>query len=137
MTTYEIHAGRRGVYRRAVGIQWVRRSLVAAACLLSIGCAGLNTKTRSQLQYFSPLLSSEDIRQIQSLVAARRDIKQPVWEIATDEGRRDRARVSSGPWGKPGDESDYFYLEKRSGRWKIVSPIRRDRLRAENIVTTS
>jgi hypothetical protein len=86
--------------------------LVFVACSSFLGCAAVNTKTHSRLQYFSPLLSSADVQQIRLLVAARPDIKQPVWKIGTDEGRSDRARVSSGPWGKPGDESDYFYLEK-------------------------
>lgn len=116
----------------------VKRCLVVAAVSAQlVGCAGVELKTEKHWEYFSPLLSLDDIQQIKSLVAARRDIKQPVWEIATEEGRRDRARVSSGPWGKPGDESDYFYLEKRKGRWRIISPIRHDRLKAENILITS
>jgi hypothetical protein len=88
-------------------------------------------------EIFSPLLSAADIQQIKLLVADRQDIKQPVWEISTDEGRRDRARVSTGPWFKPGDESDYFYVEKRGRKWKIIPPVRHDRLKAEHIITIS
>jgi len=95
------------------------------------------TDTQRHWDDFSPLLSRGDIQEIKSLVEARRDIKQPVWQIATEEGRRDRAKVSSGRWINPGDESDYFYVEKHNGRWKVVSPIKHDRLKKENILIGS
>jgi hypothetical protein len=109
------------------------RILICVLCLFS-GCA---MPKSPQLEIYSPLLSADDLRQIKTLVAGRPDIRRPVWEIATEGARRDRARVSAGPWGKAGDVSDYFYVEKRAGKWRIIPPVRHDRLKAENIVTIS
>lgn len=102
---------------------------------LLVGCVG--PVPQRHWESFSPLLSVADIQQIKALIAARPDIRQPVWEIDTDEGRRDRAIVTAGRWPNPGDESDYFYVEKRRGKWKIIPPVRHDRLKAGNIITIS
>jgi hypothetical protein len=111
-------------------------AMVAINSLL-VACTGLKTQTPRHWDDFSSLLSRDDIQQIKALVAARRDLEQPVWQIATEEGRRNRAKVSCGRWMKVGDESDYFYVEKRNGQWKIISPVRHDRLKAANILVTS
>jgi len=111
------------------------RAVLCGFCALLLGC--IAPTTTRHWEDFSRLLSSDDLQQIKLLVAGRADIKQPVWQIATEEGRRDRARVSSGRWVNPGDESDYFQVEKHGRRWKIIPPIRHDRLKAENIITIS
>lgn len=111
-------------------------SIIYALCALFASCAGLTTPEK-QPEYYSNLLSATDIAQIKALVASRPNIKQPVWEIATHEGRSDRATVSTGQWGKAGDESDYFDVSKRNGKWRIISPIKHDRLKAEDILVTS
>jgi hypothetical protein len=115
----------------------IRALAIVAIASLLVACTGLKTETQRHWDDFSPLLSTGDIQQIKALVASRPDLKQPVWQIATEEGRRDHAKVSCGRWIKPGDESDYFYVEKRNGRWRIIPPIRHDRLKAENILITS
>src|SRR5437016_1716254 len=113
----------------------VRSCLVLAICFLFVGYAGVALKSEKNPEYFSALLSPDDIQQIKLLVAARRDIKRPVWQITTDEHRSDRATVYTGRWLKVGDESDYFQVEKHHGRWRITSPISHDRLK--RIITVS
>jgi len=137
MNQHPIRISQVAIDRMLSAKRCVKTNLALAVLFLFAGCAGVALNAEKHPEYFSPLLSSDDIQQIKVLVAARRDIKQPVWEIATEERRPGRARVSSGSWMKPGDESDYFYVEKRNGRWKIRSAIRRDRLKAEDILIGS
>jgi|SRR5882724_9160266 len=104
-------------------------------CCLFVGCTHAAIGREMQPGSFSSLLSRDDIREIKALVAARPDIKQPVWQIATDENRADHATVYTGRWLKVGDESDYFQVQKHRGRWKITSPISHDRLK--RVITVS
>ena len=100
MNAHRIRIAHLAIDRMVNTRRCVKRCLVVATVFaLLVGCAGVTLKAEKHWDYFSPLLSQDDIRQIKLLIAARRDIKQPVWEIATEDGRRDHARVSSGPWG--------------------------------------
>jgi hypothetical protein len=100
--------------------------------LVLASCAAVEHR---QQPLYSPLLSASDIAEITALVAQRPDIRQPIYEIATDEQRRDRATVRTGRWREVGDQADYFTVQKRRGRWRIVSPIQQDRLK--RIITVS
>ena len=121
------------IFRRVV-----QCAVVAGASSVLFACAVEKINAQeSHWEDFSPNLSSDDIRQIRSVVAARRDILQPVWKIATEPGRPHRATVTSGKWLNPGDKSDSFEVEKHNGRWRIISRIDRGRLKAENIMKVS
>lgn len=112
-----------------------RYSALPGLCCLLVSCAAVKTEISPRL--YSPLLSADDISQIKALVASRPEISLPVSEIRTEKGFRDRATVYTGRWSKVGDVSEWFEVEKHHGRWRIISRIRRDRVKAENILTVS
>lgn len=108
---------------------------VCALTLLMLGsCATPEYPTQP---LYSPLLSAADIAEITALVTQRTDIRQPIYQITTEEDRRDRFVVYTGRWNKVGDQADYFTVRKRHGKWKIVSPIQHDTLKREQIIVTS
>ena len=107
----------------------------AASALLLVLLTSCTTVEHRQQPLYSPLLSASDIAEITALVAQRSDIRQPIYEIRTEDRRRDRATVYTGRWHKPGDQADYFTVEKRNGRWRITSRIQHDTLKKENIIT--
>ncbi len=112
--------------------------LIGIIAILVSGCAATPTaKLPERYPLYSPRLSSEDIRDIKALVAKRRDIRQPILEIETEEGVSDRATVTAGQWSRAGDVADYFTVAKRHGKWRIISRIQHDTLKQENILVTS
>jgi hypothetical protein len=110
----------------------MRRAASAFILLLLVSCA---TPDHVRQPVYSLQLSASDVAEITALVAQRRDILQPVREIRTEGQRHDLATVYTGRWLKIGDQSDYFTVQKRAGRWHIVSPVQRDHLK--RIVTVS
>jgi len=135
MNQHPIRISQVAIDRMLSAKRCVKTNLALAVLFLFAGCAGVAIDAEKHPEYFSPLLSSDDIQQIKLLVAARRDIKRPVWQITTDEHRADRATVYTGRWLRVGDESDYFQVEKHYGHWRITSPISHDRLK--RIITVS
>jgi hypothetical protein len=111
------------------------RYVVSAITLLLIASCAAPAPERRPQPLYSSLLSASDIAAITALVAQRSDIRKPIYQITTDEERRDRFVVNAGHWDKAGDQADYFTVQKRHGTWQIVSPIEHDILRQENIIT--
>ena len=110
------------------------RHAAAMLMLFILGaCAAINQSSNPS---FSSLLSREDIVEITALVARRSDIRQPIYEITTEDPRRNRFLVHTGHRDKDGAPLDYFTVEKLRGTWRIVSPVSPDTVKLQHVIVT-
>jgi hypothetical protein len=109
------------------------RYAAATLTLFSLGaCAAIEQASSP----YSALLSKADIAEITALVAQRSDIRQPIFQITTEDARSNRFVVYTGRRDKIGDRSDYFTVQKLRGGWRIVSPVSHDTVRPEQVIVT-
>jgi hypothetical protein len=110
------------------------RHAAAIFTLLLLGaCAAIDQPSNP---LFSSLLSRADIAEITALVAQRSDIRQPIYEIRTEDPRRNRFVVYTGHRDKDGAPSDYFSVQKLHGTWRIVSPVSHETMKFEPVIVT-
>ena len=86
--------------------------------------------------FFSSLLSRQDIAEITALVARRSDIRQPIYEIRTQDPRRSLFVVYTGHRDKDGAPFDYFTVQKLRDGWRIVSPVSHEIVKREPVIIT-
>ncbi len=99
--------------------------------IVAVLASGCSTTTSSPQVSVSGAyaLTSVDIRSIQELVVARREIPEPIRSIHTD--RRNHAQVSTGmPTHRVGSGS-IFTVAKHNGHWMIDSPIQEEHVIVE------
>jgi hypothetical protein len=100
------------------------------AGLLLTGC--VTSFIRPEIQFSG--VTREDVREIELLVAQRADILKPVISVnllstlpphSPGDGK---IEVMSGHDRSTGDTFDTFTVAKRHGKWRITSPIERERI---------
>ena len=108
----------------------------AGAILTLILLAACAATDQPSNPFFSSLLSREDIAEITALVARRSDVRQPIYEIATEDARRNRFVVHTGHRDKDGAPLDYFTVQKLHGTGRIVSPVSHEKSKLEHVIVT-
>ena len=110
----------------------MRYAAVSLTLLLLGACAAVEQTSNPT---YSSLLSKADIAEITALVAQRSDIRQPIFQITSEDPRRDSFVVYTGHH-KIGDQFDYFTVQKLRGTWRIMSPVSHDTVKSRpNSVT--